>query len=279
MKLLKALPLALLIVSCATGVAFAQSSTAPAPAPPAGGTVTPPAGSTPVNPGAYQPIDLPIEKPIPGRNAPQPPEEPEEPEPPEPPETDPPIDEEPPELYGEELPAEDTIFYVIDVSGSMDWDRQSYVGLDGNTTSGTKLDRAKVELIRSVSNLSENFRFNIIAFDCGTYRWAGSLQSANSRNKAAASGWVNGQYARGATGTGPATALALGERENTTVVLLTDGAPNCGANGIPGHKQMILGSNAQGAKIHTFGIAADGQFRRFLQDVAAATGGRYVDVP
>lgn len=272
--LTRVLPLAMILVLMLVGTAQAQTRT-----PPSGGTVAPkPGGSTnapPVQPGATAPLDLPIEKPIP-KPPPEPPKEPDDPNGEDPGD---PIGEDPPTIYGEELPASDSIFYVIDISGSMNWDRSSYVGLDGNTTSGTKLDRAKVELIRSITGLSDEFEFNIIAYDCSTRGWATEMQEANDRNKAAANGWISSLSANGATGTGPATALALSERDNQTVVLLTDGAPNCGANGTAGHRAMILGANSQGAKIHCFGIAADGQFRQFLVDVASATGGRYVDVP
>lgn len=38
---------------------------------------------------------------------------------------------------------------------------------------------------------------------------------------------------------------------------------------------MISSANIQGAKIHTFGIAADGQFASFLENVALDAGGTF----
>ena len=76
-----------------------------------------------------------------------------------------------------------------------------------------------------------------------------------------------------------ATALALAEKSNMTVVLLTDGAPNCGANGASGHRRMISSANTQGASINVFGIAASGSYRAFCQGVAGDSGGSYFDVP
>lgn len=256
-------------------------------------------------------LDLPIDKPVyqppapaPGQTPPpfQPPVTPPNPNPsPDPDPTDPtdrpepedPRDEPPPTFYGEEIDSEnDTIYYVIDASCSMGWDESSYTTLDGQRRTGPRMDRAKVELIRSITGLSENFKFNIIAYDCSTDQWRRRLVEANDSNKADAIGWVNGQQPRGATGTGPATALALEDRDNMSVVLLTDGEPNCGAGGGGGgrggwddwdtpddHRRMIRRANRQGATINVFGIAASGAQRRFCQQVASDSGGSYFDVP
>ena len=72
---------------------------------------------------------------------------------------------------------------------------------------------------------------------------------------------------------------SLQESANLTILLTSDGNPNCGAAGTSGHLTMILNANTQGAAIHTFGIQAGGIFRQFLIDVAAQTGGTYTDVP
>lgn len=182
-------------------------------------------------------------------------------------------------LYDEDVPAQgDSIYYVIDISGSMDWGTHTYTGLDGNTTTGTRLDRAKVELQRSIAALTEDFKFNIVAYQCQTTRWRSSRQEATPQNKSAASAWVRALRAGGATGTGPAVALALGDKDNKTVALLSDGAPNCGASGFSGHLNMILGANTQGAIIHCFGIGAYGQFENFLRSIAQRTGGNYIPV-
>lgn len=193
------------------------------------------------------------------------------------------IDEElepPPTFFGEEIDSEnDTIVYVLDISGSMGWDTQSYTTADGTQASGPRIDRAKAELTRSIRGLSENFRFNVLAYDCGTRHWQPSLQDATSANKASAIGWVRGHRPTGATGTGPAGAAALSDKDNMAVVLLTDGAPNCGANGASGHERMITRANTQRASVNVFGIAASGSYRSFCQSVAVNNFGSYVDVP
>ncbi|MCO5168718.1 MAG: VWA domain-containing protein [Planctomycetes bacterium] len=263
---MKPCPIALFGLAAVLLTASSTSAQSTGPSPGLGsgtGTTPTPAGD----------LDLPVEKPV--APAPTPP-----PAPPTPPDRPDPRDEPPPTIYGEEISSEnDTISYVLDISCSMDWDRRSYTTLEGTTASGTRLDRAKVELLRSIMGLSRNFKFNVIAYDCGTQRWQREMQEASDRNKQSAAAWVRRLTPIGATATGPACALALGDRQNMSVVLLTDGAPNCGANGFDGHRRMISRANSQGATINVFGISASGVFRQFCQNVAADAGGSYFDVP
>jgi hypothetical protein len=254
-------------LALSAGAALAQSTTTTAGG---GGGGT---GSAPTNPNnASHEIDLPIG--MSHQVAVVPEEDP-----------NPPIDEDDePNLYNEDLPTKDeSIIYVLDISGSMDWGTSTFTGLDGNPTTGSKLDRAKVELIRSIQALSDNFLFNVFAFDCDIYRWSAARQRAVPAAKASAAGWVSSRRALGATGTGPAMAAALADRDNHTCVLLTDGAPNCiGDNWsatINDHRRMIRSSNLQQAVIHCFGIGAYGEFEQFCRDVAADNGGRYYAVP
>ncbi|MGE0706640.1 MAG: hypothetical protein AB7N76_05490 [Planctomycetota bacterium] len=185
-----------------------------------------------------------------------------------------------PTIYGEEISSEnDTIYYVLDISASMSIGRSAYTTPDAQVSQGSRMDRAKAELTRSIRGLSDNFKFNIVAFDCATETWQSSMQQATDGAKNAAIAWVGALQPRGATGTGPATALALAEKSNMAVVLLTDGAPNCGASGLDGHRVMISTANSQGATINVFGIEASGTYRAFCMGVAADSGGSYFDVP
>jgi hypothetical protein len=193
---------------------------------------------------------------------------------------DDPRDTPPPTIYGEEIDTEtDTIVYVLDVSCSMGWDSQSYTTLDGSVSKGPRIDRAKAELARSISGLSDNFKFNIIAYDCTIRQWKRSMVEASDGNKQSAIAWTAALNPAGATATGPGTALALDDKDNKSIVLLTDGVPNCGANGPAGHRSMIANANSQGASISVFGIAASGSYRAFCQAVAGDSGGSYFDIP
>jgi hypothetical protein len=236
-------------------------------------------GGTPITPtaGSTTKLDLPMEPTrITDPNAFAPPT----PITPDDDDGDDPRDTPPPTIYGEEIDSEnDTIVYVIDQSCSMGWDVQSYTTTDGNTSSGPRMARAKSELARSILGLSDNFMFNVFSYDCGTRQWSQAMQEANDSNKSSAVSWVMSLQPGGATGTGPATAAGLADKDNMAVVLLTDGAPNCGASGASGHRAMIRNANSQGATINVFGIAASGSYRAFCQGVAADSGGAYFDVP
>lgn len=197
-------------------------------------------------------------------------------------------------FYGEELPVEeDELIYVIDVSGSMDWGHMTYTDLDGTPATGSQLDRAKVELIRSIQGLSEDLRFNIVSYNCESQSWEPELRHATPDQKASAAAWVEGLRARGGAGTGPAVMDALEYQDNRTIVLLSNVPPGCrgntkllvddgplfrGVNGFGGHLRMITSANNQEAKIHTFGIGAYGQFESFLRSIAQGTGGNYIPV-
>jgi hypothetical protein len=256
----------------AATIASAQSGGMPAGGTGTGGTGTG-TGGAPTN------LDLPLDKPAfvgdPNKDKPPPAGDPV-------PEDDP-RDEPPPTIYGEEIDTEtDTIVYVIDISCSMDWDNQSYTTLDGRRANGPRIDRAKAELSRSIMGLSRNFKFSCVAFSCSTRVWQQQLQEANDANKSSALAWVRGLNPTDATGTAPGVALGLSlDRQNKQVVLLTDGAPNCGASpqNESGHRNAIRNANTQRASITVFGIAAYGTYRTFCQNVASDSGGSYFDVP
>jgi hypothetical protein len=259
-------PIALLVLAILFSAADAQV-TRPAPPKPGGGTTpgTPGGGTTPGTKAPVEEIDLPITK-----LAKQGEEEDDDNE------------EKPPKIYDEEIPSEeDSIIYVIDISGSMSGGRSSYTDPDGNKRTGTKLDRAKAELIKSINGLSDNYTFNAFAFTCSIRSFSSKRLTATARNKQAACSWTMGLRATGATGTGPAVATALRDRDNKTLVLISDGAPNCIGNDWRDkseHLAMILSNNKQKAKISCFGIGAYGSWRQFLVDIASKTGGIYRDV-
>jgi hypothetical protein len=127
-----------------------------------------------------------------------------------------PRDEPAPVFYGEEISAEDaTIVYVIDISGSM--------------KSEERMIKAKAEAKRSISALPESFRFNVYSFQCAIRQLWPEMKRADQAAKADALAFVESLKAFGATATGPGIAQALSDKETTTLVVLTDGIPSCGA--------------------------------------------------
>ena len=200
------------------------------------------------------------------------------------PKEDPPLDpaeeDDPPKIYDEEIAARtNSIIYVLDCSGSMALPCEPYIDSTGNVAYGTRLDRAKSELVASINSLSEDFNFNVIAYACDVRQWQIATRKAEYVNKVSAIAWVQALWADGGTGTGPAVVLALHDETNFTIVLLSDGAPGCGElNAISVHFEMIRAHNTHGVVIHCFGIGAFGAFEQFLRNVASSTGGRYRSV-
>lgn len=179
---------------------------------------------------------------------------------------DDPRDEPPPVFFGEEIDIESgSIVYVLDYSGSMSYH--------------DRIGTLKQEFQRSVQALSPNIRFSVICYACSIQCWSRTLLPATDENKISAIAYVKRLNPWGGTGTGPATAAGLLlDHSNLSVVLLTDGEPNCGANSLDDHRRMIYNANKQGAQITVFGIDAFGDYRAFCMNVAADSGGSYFDL-
>jgi hypothetical protein len=275
MKTLRATVVGVAAFLLVAGTGFAQTTTAGAGTG-GGGTTAGAPGGTSTSGNVDRTLDLPLGKPArKGEHHVPPPDNP--------PQNG---DDKPPTFYGQEIKSEtDTVFYVIDVSGSMSWDMGQYTTPDGATATGNRLDRAKAELTKSVATLPDNFKFNMLSFDCSIYTWQAQMVPADAQHKAQAFGWINALRPMGGTGTGPAVADALGLKDNKLVVLLTDGGPNCGAGDgrtddttIQAHRVMIRTANSQNAVINVFGINATDRFKAFCMEVAADNGGSYTDV-
>jgi hypothetical protein len=192
--------------------------------------------------------------------------------------------EPPPSFYGHDISAAGKLIYVIDISGSM-----ASVDATGNTT---RLQRAQREISASIRSLPRSFRFNAVAYDCSYYicfegaaHGSMPLHPADTGHVSEALAWVDHLKPQGATGTGPAMWVALQNRENHNIILLTDGAPNCGAgdgDGSPGcleaHLSQVRCANTQGARVDVFGISAWGEYRDFCIQLSSQSGGSYTDV-
>jgi hypothetical protein len=217
-----------------------------------------------------QDLDLPVEKPGPKK-----------PEPPKPPEDPPPTqeDEKPPTIYGSEVKSETaSIVYVIDVSGSMGLDHAWVLLADGTWDGKHRLNRAKLELEKSIASLPKNWKFDVVAFSSGNEWWSPSLQPADDAHKAAVAAWIKTQEPHGGTWVCDAMCAALWLRENKLVILLTDGEPSCGWH--QDHRAIIRAGNAQGATVNVFGISCPrgSTMELFCRGVASDNNGTYIDV-
>ena len=208
-------------------------------------------------------LDLPITPPVYGSKpgpAPVPPPEP----------TEDPRDEPPPIFYGEEIESQSkSVIYVIDISGSMDW---------SGGRPHSRWESARRELLRSIDGLPADYTFNIIAYNFFILPWRNARVPVTPENKQAAKSWVSELQPGWSTATGPAVAIALEDKENKCIILLTDGAPNTPVPDPAWHRDLIRRQNTQRAQIHVFGIDASGEMRGFCQNIASDSGGSYFDI-
>lgn len=232
-------------------------------------------------------LDLPIMIPVYDPNPPKLETKPVPPDAVPAPDNDDPSDEPPPVFFGEEIDSDtNSVIYVIDNSGSMTLTMEPFADQNGNIVRGNRLDRAKAELKRSISSLTDNFNFNVMFYDeCTMSCWT-SKQKATPENKAAAFAWIDTVQPDGWTNTGMAVAQALQDKENQSIVLLSDGSPNfidCSMNYVgtfDQHRELIRNANSQAATINAFGIgvSSDPDARSFMVSVAAQNNGSYIEV-
>ncbi len=199
-----------------------------------------------------------------------------------------PRDVPPPVFFGEEIDSSrDSLVFVVDLSGSMSiMASGSFEDENGNITTGNRLDRAKAELKKSIQGLPDNFLFNIVVYDECVFSCWNEKQEATAPNKSNAFAWIDALRPDGWTNTGLAVQSALTDKEISSIVLLSDGAPNfldCAMNYVGSfedHANLIRTANTQGAVVDTFGIGVSGDAaaRTFMQRVAADNGGTYTEI-
>lgn len=171
----------------------------------------------------------------------------------------------------------DSVIFVIDISGTMNWSYGSFTDRFGNPVAGTRLDLAVDRTAAAINTLLDGVvTFNIVAFDCGPISWDPVGQVASGTSKAAAISWLTALAPSGSSDTGRAVASALAmDPFNRTITLVSDGSPTCGPTSEASHLCEILTANTQGATIHTFAIQPFGEFAAFMQDLSSLTGGTY----
>ena len=174
-------------------------------------------------------------------------------------------------FYGQQLEA-DGFFYIIDSSGSM-------------RDSG-ELEVAKREIIRNISEFSDQVEFGIVFFNANISKYppSGQPAQANPGMKSAASAWV--QAYQGASGScvqqGFTQLIQLANfasAKRKVMVYLGDGGGTCGgeeATYLRAALSSITAMNYQRIQINTIGFREPAQINTdFLKRLATANGGTY----
>lgn len=169
--------------------------------------------------------------------------------------------------YGIDINAK-RLMFVIDRSGSMeDYDR----GM-------TRLERAKLELTRAITDLPADTEFGITFFETSVRQWRDELLPATAQNKREAIAFVQ--------------RLGYGDRTNTygallgtlqfdsqleAVFMLSDGRPTLGKIMQPAAIVADIMHRNRFRHLHfnTVGIAVNEQTERFLKALAEESGGEY----
>ncbi len=134
------------------------------------------------------------------------------------------------------------IVFVLDNSGSM---------------SGPRIDAAKRELIRAISELPENAQFGVVVFNSIVTRWHHDLVAADAKAKRGAISFVANLQTTGSTASYDALQVAFGF-DTEAIYFLSDGAPNFGKVRAPGDivASVTEANRARRISIYTIGVGA-----------------------
>ncbi len=153
--------------------------------------------------------------------------------------------------------------YVLDGSASM---------TEPHSEARTRLERVKIELVRSIGGMPEDMQFFVIFFNRNSIPMpAEKLQPATLENKRKYLEWCARVKGGGATDPRPALKRAL-ELQPDIIYLLTDGAFN------PAAVEEVTKLNTRGVAIHAicFGDTAG---ESLLKSIARKNNGSYTFIP
>ncbi len=153
--------------------------------------------------------------------------------------------------------------YVLDGSGSM---------TEPHSEARTRLDRVKIELVRSIGGLPEDMEFFVIFFNRVSVPMpAEKLQPATLANKRKYLEWC--VKVKGGGGTDPRAALKYAlELKPDVIYLLTDGVIKDNV------ATEVSKLNTRGASIHTF-CFGDASGEALLKEIAQENNGIYKFIP
>lgn len=180
------------------------------------------------------------------------------------------------------------VLFILDRSWSMEcgtlYDgKNDLTVFDGER----KIDVARRELQQAIRNLPDGASFNVIGYGTNTKTYAAKLVAATADERAKACTWVAKLDLEGSTNLGGALVEAFeslaggpGAKDieiADTLVVLTDGVPNCGPIAKPDDVlNEIRRVNARKAvKVHAVYLGSEGDVG-FMRALAARNGGQFV---
>lgn len=171
------------------------------------------------------------------------------------------------QYYGMDLHAK-RLMFIIDHSSSM---KEYSQGL-------TRLQRAKVELIRVISELDSDTKFAIVFYESVVRKWRDQLVEASDENKLEAIQFVKRLKYGDRTNTYTALRESIDfSPELEAVYLLTDGRPTEGPVIAPPAivKDILHRNRFRHLNFNTIGVSVRGPTEEFLKALAAESGGEF----
>ena len=169
------------------------------------------------------------------------------------------------QFYGLPVYARKVVF-VLDASSSM--------------LQGTRMADAKTQLINSINELDENYRFNIIVYNQTVGAWQRQMLQATESARKNAVRFVASIQPQAATATYDALEAAFAHPDLEAIYLVTDGVPTTGK---VIHLESIIKAvseqnQTRRVTLYVIGIQPEGPFEEFLKQLAERNFGTYRQV-
>lgn len=170
-------------------------------------------------------------------------------------------------FYGIDIVSEQFAL-AIDTSGSMNANA---------STSQTRLEVAKEQLLRTLERLQDGVLFNIVPFAEGVRPMEDTLVTMAPDRRASAIEFVERLRAVGGTNIFEALEAAFADERVDTIYLMTDGDPSVGpvTDAAQLREEVARWNVVRGIVIHCVAV---GQDRSLLRGLAEDSGGRYIRV-
>lgn len=165
------------------------------------------------------------------------------------------------------------VIFVMDISGSMSAEVGTISrGARRSKGPNTRIEEAKRQLSRVVTDLPKEAVFNLIYFESRVHSLAKKSKKATKKSKAAALKSVAQLKATGGTNIHDALKLAFEDQGIDTIYLLSDGSPSAGKITDPNAlaTEVARWNQTRRIRIHTISI---GSKSRFMERLAKESGG------